>query len=76
MQWLQDPNQSNGGYLNNAGHEATRLYRNKKKEYLKAEIYELETNSKIKNIRDLYWGISDLKKGYQPRTNYSQEREV
>jgi len=30
---------------------------------------ELETNSKIKNIRDLYGGINDFKKGYQPRTN-------
>jgi len=28
----------------------------------------LETNSKIKNIRDLYKGINDFKKGYQPRT--------
>jgi len=26
-------------------------------------------NSKIKNIRDLYRGISDFKKDYQPRTN-------
>jgi len=30
---------------------------------------KLETNSKIKNIRDLYRGIIDFKKGYQPRTN-------
>ena len=29
----------------------------------------LETNSKTKNIRDLYRGIYDFKKGYQPRTN-------
>jgi hypothetical protein len=29
-----------------------------RKEYLEAKIYELETNSKIKNIRDLYRGIS------------------
>ena len=36
---------------------------------MKAKIEELETNSKIKNIRDLYRGISDFKKGYQPRTN-------
>jgi len=41
-------------------------FRNKKKEYLKAEIDELETNSKFKNIRDLYRGISDSKKGYHP----------
>ena len=27
-----------------------------------------ETNSKINNIRDLYRGINDFKKGYQPRT--------
>jgi len=39
------------------------------KEYLKAKIDEFETNSKIKNIRDLYGGINDFKKGYQPRTN-------
>jgi len=39
------------------------------KEYLKAKIKELETNSMIKNIRDLYRGINDFKKGYQPRTN-------
>ena len=69
MQVLQDPNQSIVDNLNNVGHEANRHFRNKKKEYLKAKIYELETNSKIKNIRDLYRGISDLKKGYQPRTN-------
>jgi hypothetical protein len=30
---------------------------------------ELETNSKIKNIRDLYRGINDLKKGDHLRTN-------
>jgi hypothetical protein len=36
---------------------------NKKKESPKAKIEELETNSKIKNIRDLYRDISDFKKG-------------
>ena len=30
---------------------------------------KLETNSKIKNIRDLWSGINDFKKGYQPRIN-------
>jgi hypothetical protein len=34
--------------------------------YEKAKIKEIETNNKIKNIRDLYRGISDCKKGYQP----------
>jgi hypothetical protein len=36
----------------------------KMKEHLKAKIEELGTSSKIKNIRDLYKGISDFKKGY------------
>ena len=39
------------------------------KEYLKAKIDEHGTNSKIKNIRDFYRGISDFKKGYRPRTD-------
>jgi len=37
--------------------------------YLEAKIDELEMNSKIKNIRDLYRGIIDFKEGYQPRTS-------
>ena len=48
-------------------------FRNKKKKYLKAKIEELETNGMIKNIRDLYRGISDFKKGYQPRTNIMED---
>ena len=47
--------------LNNVWHGAGRHFRNKKKAYLKAKIDELETNSKIKNIRDLYRGINDFK---------------
>jgi len=39
------------------------------KAYLKVKIEELETNSKINNVRDLYRGINDIKKGYQPRTS-------
>jgi hypothetical protein len=53
IQWLQNPNQSNGDNLINVRHEASRHFRNKKKEYLKAKINELERNSKNKNIRDL-----------------------
>ena len=41
----------------------------KKKAYLRDRIEELEFNSKIQNIRDLYRGINDFKKGYQPRCN-------
>jgi hypothetical protein len=41
----------------------------KKREYLKDKINELTTNSKNKNIRDLYRGINEFKKGYQGRNN-------
>jgi len=51
MQWLQDPSQSNVDNLNNVRREASRHFRNKKKEYLIAKIEELETNSKIKILR-------------------------
>jgi uncharacterized protein YaaR (DUF327 family) len=49
LQWLQSPSQTNGNTLNNVRCEATRTFRNKKKEYLKEKINELETNSKNKN---------------------------
>jgi hypothetical protein len=45
------------------------VFRNKKKAYMKVKIEEMETNSMLKNVRGLYWGINDFKKGYQPRTN-------
>ena len=51
MQWLQDPNQCNVDNLNNVRHEVSRHFRNKKKEYLKAKIDELETTSKIKKYQ-------------------------
>jgi hypothetical protein len=41
MQWVQGPSQSNVDNLNNVRLEASRHVRNKKKEYLKAEIDEL-----------------------------------
>ena len=63
MQWVQNPKQSNINDLNNVRCEASRHFKNKKKEYLKAKINELETNSKIKNTRDLYRGNNDFKNG-------------
>ena len=69
MQWIPDPSQSNVDNLNNVRREVSRHFRNKKKAYLRAKIEELETNNKIQDIRDLYRGISDFKKGYQPRCN-------
>jgi hypothetical protein len=73
LQWLQNPSQVNGDNMDNVGREARRTFRTKKREYLKNNINELETNSKNKNIRDLYRGINEFKKGYQPRTNMVKE---
>jgi hypothetical protein len=64
-----DPSEVNGDNLNNVRREASRHLRNKKKEYLKDKINELVTNSKNKNTRDLYRGINEFKRGYQPRNN-------
>jgi tRNA A37 threonylcarbamoyladenosine dehydratase len=64
MQWIQDPSQSNVDNLNNVIRDDDRRFGNKKKEYLKAKIEELETNINIKNIRDLYRGVNDFKKDY------------
>ena len=47
MQWLQDPNQSIVANLNNVRCLASRHFRFKKKEYLKANIDELEISIKI-----------------------------
>jgi hypothetical protein len=67
--WLQDPSGINWVNLNTVRREASKRFRNKKKEYLKDEINELVMNSKNKNIRDLYRGINEFKRGYQPRNN-------
>jgi len=75
MQWIQDPSQSNVDNLNNVRRDASRHFRNKKKAYLRAKIEELETNSKFNNIRDLYKGINDFKKRYQPRTRIVKDEK-
>jgi len=75
MRWLRNPNQSNVDNLNSVRREASGHSRNKKKEYLKAKIVELETNSEIKNIRDLYRGIIDFKKSYQHRSNIVKDEK-
>jgi len=66
MQWIKDPSRSNVDNMNNVRRNASRHFRNKNKTYLKAKIEELETNSKVNNVRDLYRGTNDFTKGYQP----------
>jgi hypothetical protein len=69
LQWSQDPSEINGDNLRIVRRKASRYFRNKKKEYLKDKINELATNSKNKNIRDLYRRKNEFKRGYQPRNN-------
>jgi len=75
MQWILDPNQSKVDNLNKVRREVSRRLRNKNKAYLRAKIEELESNSKNKNIRDLYRGINDFKKGYQLRCNIVKDEK-
>jgi hypothetical protein len=65
LQWLQEPTEINWNNLNNVRREANRHFRNEKKD----KTHELATNSKKKNIRDLYRRINEFKKGYQPKNN-------
>jgi hypothetical protein len=55
--------------------EASRHFRKKKREYLKDKIKKLESDSKNKNIRDLYRGTNEFKKVYQLRTNMKVEMD-
>jgi hypothetical protein len=75
MQWVQDPTRSNIDNVNNVRRVASRQFRNKQKACMKAKNEELETNSKIKKNRDLYRGINDFMKGYQPRTNIVKDEK-
>jgi hypothetical protein len=40
---------------------------------MKDSINELETDSKNNNIRDLYRGINEFKRGHQPRNNLGKD---
>jgi hypothetical protein len=60
--------QSNADNLNNVRRESSMHFR-ERKEYVKDKTCEIETNGDIKNITDLYRGMNNFKKGYQPRNN-------
>jgi hypothetical protein len=61
LQWLQDPSEISWDNLNKARREASRYFRNKKREHLKYKINELAMNSKNRNNRELYRGINEFK---------------
>ena len=72
---MDTPSRSNVDNLNNIRRDASRHFRNKKKAYVKFQIEELETNSKINNVGDLYRGINDFKKVFQPRTTIVKDEK-
>ena len=69
---MQDPTQLNRDNYDNERRETGHTLRNKKRDYLKGKLSEIET--KNKNIRDLYKGIKYFKKGYQERVNVIKMR--
>jgi hypothetical protein len=69
LQMLQDPSEKDVDNLNSVRCEASTYFKNKKREYLKDKINELAMNSKNKNIRDLYSGNNEFKRGYQSINN-------
>jgi len=74
LQWLQNPNQSNVDNLNNVRYEASKHLRGKKRRNIrKLKLKNLKLT--VKNIRDLYRGISDFKYDYQPRTNIAKDEK-
>jgi hypothetical protein len=50
LQWLQDPSEINGDNLNDLCLEASRYFRNKKREYLKDKFNDLATNGKKEDL--------------------------
>jgi hypothetical protein len=59
--WLENPSEVNGDNVNNIRRDASRHFRNNKREYLKEKFNELATNSKKMNVRDLYRGMNELR---------------
>jgi hypothetical protein len=70
LQLLQNQSEICGDNLKTR-HEASRHFRNKKREYLKEKINELAMNSKNKNIRQTC--IEEFKRGYQPTSNLMKD---
>jgi hypothetical protein len=61
LQCLQDPREINRDNVNNIRREGSRNFSIIKREYLKDKINKLTTDSKNKNIRDLYRGVNEFR---------------
>jgi hypothetical protein len=63
LQWSQDRGQLKEDNLNNVRREAYRYFRKKRMNVRKKKINDLATNSKNKNFRNVYGGITEFKNG-------------
>jgi hypothetical protein len=48
--------------------------RHKKQEYVRGKVNKLATNSRKKNIINMYRGINEFKKGYKPGSNLVKDQ--
>ena len=60
LKFLQDPKQLNRDNYHTERLETSCTLRNKKRDYLKGKLSEIDTNRKNKNIRDVYKGINHI----------------
>ena len=65
--WIQNPNERNVEDFSSVRCYSCRTLKKKKGDYMKAKVNWLEENSKNKIILEIYNGINEFKKGYQPR---------
>jgi hypothetical protein len=63
---LQNPNQFNRDNLQNKKCETSRIFRDKKREYLKGKINELENNNKNKTLEICKEATMNLRKCNNP----------
>jgi hypothetical protein len=70
LQWSQNPSQMNGDNMDNVRRVASRIIRNKNEgggHIWKTKLITLKQTEQ--NIKNLYRGINEFEKGYQPRTH-------
>jgi len=62
--WLRNPNYQTAEEFSNVRRDTCRMFRKKKRNYMKAKVNKLEENSKNKNIQEMYKGVNEIKMGY------------
>ena len=65
--WQQNPNDQTAEDFSNLKRNTCRTFKKMKRDYMKAKVNKLEENSNNKNIWEMYKGINEFKKDYQPR---------